>query len=455
MAQLARELAGIGHVEASRELWQALQQAFPASPAGWVGLASLAARQQRWEEAMQGWTSAMERFPDRNEAVWKLGRARAMHRLGLDQEAEEVLRQALTLRPTAVGARQLLAHLLDRNGRLREALDVIEERLDECLTDLSLQFVHLKLLTRLGELPRALQAAHHALANTTSVDGLPGIVRLLPEMAAGDDLADLIRHSQERLAELAPNAAPMRQRQVAAELELRLLLLGRRLKDFLRAWADTAPTDVPARVLSGYRRMAERMQQPVSELLSQPRIFGIGLSKTATTSLSRATEMLGLFPAHYQNPITFEILDEEQALYFDACVDTPVSDLFERLYCLFPRAVFVHTVRQRDDWLPSLSRHHRFHFGTDDWGELRRLTGLALAKPALTEWSLYFRHADARAAADAHEERVRGFFDDKPADKLLTFDVFKGHGWPELCNFLGRPQPASIFPHENALRDGD
>lgn len=450
---LARELASAGHVEQARGLWHALQQALPDSPAGWVGLANLATQQHHWAEAMDSWGQALARFPDRNQPVWKLGLARAMHRLGLNEEASEFLQRALAVHPEALGVRHMLVNVLDKTGRLTTALQVLEDRLDDCLGDLQMQFQHLKLLTRLGQRTRAVAIAHRLLDDATSIDGLPGIVRMLPEMAGAHALAQLTDHVRARLDEFNQAGLVGRQRQTACELQLRLLLLQRRHDRFLEVFAQTSAGDLAPKAQAAYGRLAERMARPRSELLASPKVFCIGLSKTATTSFTAATELLGLFSAHYQNPVSFEMLDEEQALYFDACSDTPVSGVFERLYHQFPNARFVYTHRPMTSWLASLRRHHELQFGTADWDELRALTAQALPQPALIEWSLYFRHASAEAAWNAFDQRVRGFFADKPG-KLLPFDVFAGHGWAQLCTFLDKPVPAARFPHENPLREG-
>lgn len=451
---LARELAAAGHIEPARGLWLALQQALPESPAGWVGQANLATQQHRWEEAMEGWSRALERFPDRNQPVWKLGLARAMHRLGLNDEAAEFLRQALALNPDVLGVRHLLVQVLDKTGHLPAALALLEERLDDCLGDLQLQFQHLKLLTRLGQRERAVATAHRLLDEASSLDWLPGIVRMLPEMARGQALARLTDHALVRLDEFTETAAPGRPRQLACELRLRLLLLQRDHAGFLQALAELAAGDLQPRQHAAYRRLAERLGTPLHALLAAPKVFCIGLSKTATTSFTAATEALGLFSAHYQHPLSFEMLDEEQALYFDACSDTPIAAIFERLYHQFPNARFVYTQRPMASWLASLQRHHQLHFGTSDWAALRELTAQALPPSALVEASLYFRHAHAEAAWQAHDQRVRGFFSDKPAGKLLVLDVFAGQGWAELCGFLGLPVPTARFPHENPVREG-
>jgi len=63
--------------------------------------------------------------------------------------------------------------------------------------------------------------------------------------------------------------------------------------------------------------------------------------------------------------------------------------------------------------------------------------------------SLYFDYCSYREAYDAHMERVRRFFSNKPADRFLEFNVFAGDGWTELCAFLGFEAQSTPFPWEN------
>jgi hypothetical protein len=43
---------------------------------------------------------------------------------------------------------------------------------------------------------------------------------------------------------------------------------------------------------------------------------------------------------------------------------------------------------------------------------------------------------------------VIDYFRGRPHD-LLVIDWEAGHGWPELCRFLGRDVPGEPFPREN------
>jgi hypothetical protein len=73
--------------------------------------------------------------------------------------------------------------------------------------------------------------------------------------------------------------------------------------------------------------------------------------------------------------------------------------------------------------------------------------GLVSAKIASTVHDTF--HALMLVELDRYDQRVRLFFRDKPKERFLVFDVFAGHGWPELCAFLGAEPPAIPFPFEN------
>jgi hypothetical protein len=171
-------------------------------------------------------------------------------------------------------------------------------------------------------------------------------------------------------------------------------------------------------------------------------------------SLAAALRELGYLTAHYTNVFSAQMLTEDDAFVFDAMCDTPVAVRFETLYHLFPNARFIYTRRAFTDWLPSFEAHCRRGFGTTDFAAIRRLPLERQAQPSISDFesvdcTLYFRHPDAAAAVQAHDARIRNFFRDKPAGKLLEYDVFAGAGWPELCGFLDRPIPASGYPWEN------
>jgi hypothetical protein len=184
----------------------------------------------------------------------------------------------------------------------------------------------------------------------------------------------------------------------------------------------------------------------------QTRIFGIGLSRTGTVSLTRALEQLGIRARHYPNDAatqeelrhgrySLSILTETQAL-----LDIPVSPYYAQFDALYPEARFILTTRPEDSWLESMENHFRLyveqrHDAFDDFVH------------ACVYGAVHFSPERFRYVKRLHEQNVRTYFSDRP-DKLLVFDVFSGDSWPELCRFLELPVPDEPYPHKNpALTD--
>jgi hypothetical protein len=164
------------------------------------------------------------------------------------------------------------------------------------------------------------------------------------------------------------------------------------------------------------------------------KIFGIGLSKTGTTSLTSALILLGYNAIHY--PPTPELYDAIEQC--DAATDTSVACRFRELDRRFPGSKFILTVRNIDDWLISARHHFVGRICRFDWElEVRR------AIYGVTEWN----HEEFRSAYFRHLSSVRSYFANRPAD-LLEFDLVGCHDWKALCAFLQVPAPTIPFPHE-------
>jgi hypothetical protein len=193
--------------------------------------------------------------------------------------------------------------------------------------------------------------------------------------------------------------------------------------------------------------------------VNEPKVFGIGLSKTGTTSLTEALSILGIDAGHWLNPLTHQLLSDADLYMLGGGTDICVSGHFERLFFQYPNARFILTRRPRASWVSSFNRHNERQFWTSDFGHLRDLLGDAArcrhgSESAALYFQLYLNHESPEAAHDAFEERVLGFFSGGRRDRLLAFDVFGGDGWPELCAFLGRERPALPFPWSNNRQQG-
>jgi hypothetical protein len=177
----------------------------------------------------------------------------------------------------------------------------------------------------------------------------------------------------------------------------------------------------------------------------RPRVFGIGLNKTGTSSFHHAMTMLGLESLHWGGP---EVRDKVQAALdtdrplltnldprFDAFSDILLlSTNFARLDAEYPGSKFVLTVRDVDAWVDSRRRHVENN----------------IARKARGEYDGTFLVVDEagwRAEWDAHVVRVRDYFAGR--DDFLEIDITAGPGWEPFCELLGIEAPDAPFPWEN------
>lgn len=166
------------------------------------------------------------------------------------------------------------------------------------------------------------------------------------------------------------------------------------------------------------------------------RVYGIGLSKTGTRSLTEALTILMSRKAYHG-------CDVGTIAARGAATDSPVAARYRALDELWPNSKFILTVRDEDEWIESL----RKHCVANEIGQ----APLALRLEYLSlRWHLYgfgerFNVDAARAGHRHHVAGVRQWFADKP-DQLLELSICQGDGWESLCEFLGYPVPDKPFP---------
>jgi hypothetical protein len=163
------------------------------------------------------------------------------------------------------------------------------------------------------------------------------------------------------------------------------------------------------------------------------KIIGVGLSKTATSSLARALGSLGYEVAHY--PRDLSVLDR-----CDGGCDITVAERFDELDRKYPGSRFIYTTRDLGDWLESCRIHFNFR-GVDEDPFAREVRRRVYGTEGFDE----DRFRDTWAT---HDARVRTYFADRPGD-LLEIDICAGEGWEALCSFLGHPVPDRPFPRAN------
>ena len=200
-------------------------------------------------------------------------------------------------------------------------------------------------------------------------------------------------------------------------------------------------------------------------LWSMPtRIFGIGMHKTATTSLHHALKILGYDSAHWKSAhwakrIWREMnrLGRSQTLEQSyALCDLPITLLYEQLDRAYPRSKFILTTRNESGWLETVKKHwdpefnpFRGQWDTDPF--THRIHKILYGRTDFDADTMLRRYR-------RHNAAVLDYFKDRPQD-LLVMDMDFGWpkrndqraGWPELCNFFGKRIPGVPYPRAFAL----
>ena len=186
------------------------------------------------------------------------------------------------------------------------------------------------------------------------------------------------------------------------------------------------------------------------------KIFGIGLSKTGTSSLGIALNQMGIptkdFP---HDPVTLSQLESgdyrlKLLSHFDAITDTPVVPYYPQLDKLYPGSKFVLTVRDIESWLRSI-RDHWADRGA--WLEVNPVQKrFAYFINTAVYGSIAFNEDRFRYVYDLHLREVRRYFADRP-DDLLEVDICAGETMGRLGHFLGVDVADEPFPRANTKSD--
>jgi hypothetical protein len=185
---------------------------------------------------------------------------------------------------------------------------------------------------------------------------------------------------------------------------------------------------------------------------SEPKIFGIGLSKTGTSSLDAALNELGISSIHFPcDQTTYRELSEGNYRLsilnsYRAATDISVSPFYPQLDREYPGGKFILTVRDIESWLDSVSAHWDFMW---KWAPHERRFRKFLEFITACVYGAHKYHRERFIYVyQQHEKRVREYFADRP-DDLLVLDICAGDGWEPLCSFLKVPVPSQPFPFAN------
>jgi hypothetical protein len=185
------------------------------------------------------------------------------------------------------------------------------------------------------------------------------------------------------------------------------------------------------------------------------RIFGIGMHKTATTSLHAALKTLRYDSVHWRSSKWSKmILDEVRATGGKsptiedhyATSDLPLQLIYKELDRAYPGSKFILTTRDEHKWVKSVENHWRRH------------DGFLGAKKGSDRFSRLL-HEEIYGQADfdrelflsryrRHNAEVREYFKSRPNDLLVMDMEIPTVGWLELCGFLRQPMPDMPYPRE-------
>jgi hypothetical protein len=161
------------------------------------------------------------------------------------------------------------------------------------------------------------------------------------------------------------------------------------------------------------------------------KIFGIGLTRTGTTSLTEALKLLGYSAVHC--PMSYEEIETHEV-----STDTAVAARFEFLDLLYPGSKFILTFRDLDSWIESAAFLRR-----SDKDPIWQLETRAKL------WgSLVFDKEKFIEGYHKHHSKVLHHFRNRPND-FLILDLKATEKFKKLCSFLDKPIPSADYPHLN------
>lgn len=182
------------------------------------------------------------------------------------------------------------------------------------------------------------------------------------------------------------------------------------------------------------------------------KILGVGLSRTGTTSLAKALEILGFRTIHWEPERLVDVVmglnDRPHWRRYDdveAVTDLPAALFYRELLEAYPGTKCILTMRDESEWLRSVRTLFEVtiprNFRNDNarMEETRRTQQFAYGSDKVTPLLYLKRYRD-------HNRLVQR---DIPSEQLLTMQLEVNFSWGPLCSFLNVPVPNHPFPHRN------
>lgn len=210
--------------------------------------------------------------------------------------------------------------------------------------------------------------------------------------------------------------------------------------------------------MSLYRKLKDRIKYQLLGLEDKKRevIFGVGLSKTGTTSLNQALKILG-YKSIDVPPIVNSNNGEIHFQWpwwlskFDAYTDLPVPYFYKYFDENYPNAKFILTVRDEEQWLRSCENHFTEENLQKFLSRPKPISQSQIDIGAKIYGSFHYNRESFQKAYLKHNSDVIKYFKDR--DNFMVMDICAGDSWDKLCKFLDIQQPKEMFPHGNATKN--
>lgn len=167
-------------------------------------------------------------------------------------------------------------------------------------------------------------------------------------------------------------------------------------------------------------------------MIKDNKIFGIGLSRTGSTSLHIAKVLLGFSSVHYPIYAARQWLKGEfthdYLKGFSAASDIPISIYYDVLDNRYPNSKFILTTRNVDDWADSIEKFYSSVPRPSSKTYLRDLLRVAAYGSMNFERKLY------KERFIRHNENVRAYFRDKP--NFMELELTDSQKMEKLSKFL-------------------
>lgn len=168
-------------------------------------------------------------------------------------------------------------------------------------------------------------------------------------------------------------------------------------------------------------------------------VYGVGLSKTGTTSLNDALNILEYRSIHF--PTNLQSL---YTSYYNAATDTPICLWYKHLLHYFPHAKIILTTRDTKKWAKSIEKHITEGSGRYNHKDpFMRSIRNALYGSVTFDYDLYV------AAKERYESETIRYLENAGVEYIVLDLIKEKNPWIPICNFLHKPIPNISFPHSN------